>query len=218
MPTHIIRPDVMEPFEIGAFIVTLLAYPGANETQAQAVAARALSTLAVRAQCSQSPESEPGWRRARPEYFTLDDKAIRRALRQLRRRLRDRMIAARMSLGYFEEGITGRPPALPPEMARLSLNELSKLVLPQSGESNPDNLEKRAWRASLPVCHIAAALQVLMRASADSPEIDAIGYPLCDGDLHRSVIEFAQFHEDMVLKDPRFGVKAENLIRLRLAE
>lgn len=120
-------------------------------------------------------------------------------------------------LGYFEEGITGRPAGLPPEMARLSLNELSKLVLAQSGESDADNVEERAWRRSLPVCHLAAALQVFMRASVNSPGIDSIGYPLGDDQLHRLVIEFAQFHEDMVLKDPRFGVKADDLVRLRYA-
>lgn len=98
MPTFVLRPNLMEPFEIGAFLIAVLAYPAANEAEARTAATTALCNLVVRTQCEHYPESEPGWRQAHPDYFTLDDKAIRRALRQLRRRLRDRMIAARMSL------------------------------------------------------------------------------------------------------------------------
>ena len=48
-------------------------------------------------------------------------------------------------------------------MQRLSLNELSKLVLSQSGESNSENVERRAWRETLPVIHLAAAMQIAAR-------------------------------------------------------
>jgi hypothetical protein len=217
MRTYVMRPDAMEPFEIGAFLLAVLAFPAAQESDARVAAAFALCNLAVAAQCAQFPDSEASWRKSHPEYFDLDDREIRGRLRQLKRRLRDRMIAARMSLGFFEEGITGCAATLPTGMVRLSLNELSKLALPQSGESNPENLEKRTWRASRGVFHIAAALQVSLRVSAQSPEIEALGYPLWDNELHRRVIEFAQFHEEMVLRDERFGVKPDELVHLRYA-
>jgi len=99
-------------------------------------------------------------------------------------------------------------------MLRLSLNELSKLVQSQSGESDPENIERRAWRESRPVIHLAAAIQTLLRIMG--PDQEKVGYPLDNASLHEMVVQLAEFNEQIVLSDERFGVRPENLVRIRL--
>ena len=121
-----------------------------------------------------------------------------------------------MSFGFIEHVITGVVPKLPPPMTRLSLNELSKLVQNQSNENDPENLEHRVWRKSRQVMHLAAALQVVLRVQAHATDLETLGYDLEDEELHRTVIDLAHAYEAIVLGDARFGVKADQLIRLRM--
>jgi hypothetical protein len=58
------------------------------------------------------------------------------------------MIAGRMGIGFLKEAVTGQVPA---GLKRLSINELAELVLDDAGYSEPQNVETRIWRPSLPV-------------------------------------------------------------------
>src|SRR5208282_4703115 len=162
-------------FETGAILLSILAFPAPAEEEASKKAAEALCADVLRVTVANYPDRAADWRVAYPVYAVIDKAESRRRLRTLRRRLRDRMVASRMSLGFFEEGITGRPARLPPAMLRLSLNQLSELVQSQSGESITENIERRAWRDSRPVIHLAAAMQIVIRAMA--PDQEAVGYP-----------------------------------------
>jgi hypothetical protein len=56
-------------------------------------------------------------------------------------------------------------------------------------------------------------MQIAMRATAlDQAEFD---YPLDNGPLHDEIIRLAQFHEEIVLSDRRFGVQPAQLVRVR---
>jgi hypothetical protein len=204
----------LEPFEIGARLLALVAYPAAEELDGRKEAAEALCAETIRATCAEYPENAPQWREAYPTYSAIDDRETRRRLRTFPRRLNHRMLAARMSLGFLEQGLTGESPRLPDGMQRLSLNELSKLVMVQTHQSHAENIEHRIWRATRPVIHIASAMQVIARASGSIS--NDIGYPLDDFPLHRLVIEWAEFHEKLILADSRFGVKPDDLVRVRL--
>ena len=125
------------------------------------------------------------------------------------------MVAARMSFAFFGEGLTGQPAKLPPSMRRLSLNELSKLVLSQSGQSDPENVERRPWRDARPVIHLAAAMQLAAMIFSRRQDA-AFGYNIHDSDLHSFTVSLAELHEQIVLSDQRFGVQADSLIRIRL--
>jgi len=202
-----------QPFEIGAMLLAILAFPSGTEDKLCQDAKEALCADVVRATISADLKSAAEWRAAYPAYAGLDAKESRRRLRTFERRMRDRMVAARMALGFLEEGISGVPARLPFSMARHSINELSKLVASQSGQSDPENVERRTWRDTRPVIHLASAIQVLMRRRAPGPQ--PFGYRLDDAQLHGEVIELARFHEQKVLCDPRFGVRDEQLIRIR---
>lgn len=73
-----------------------------------------------------------------------------------------------MARGFFQEALTNAPVLLPKGMTQLSLNELSKLVLRESGQSDPANIEKRAWTQSRLVIHLAAAFDPYGRWAASS--------------------------------------------------
>ena len=214
-PDFLLDPDDMEDFEIGAWLVAILAFPGASEHDLRQAAAEALCAGMVRVTIEADPSVAEGCRATYPLYASIDPREERRRLRTLNNRLKRRMVAARMSLGFLEQGITGEPPKLPEGMTGLNLDALSRLVQPQTYESDPQNLENRVWRTSLPVIHLAAAMQWMLRYLNPGTDEANIGYPLEDDDKHAFVIELAERYEPLLLADRRTGVTAEKMIRVR---
>src|SRR6185437_9999025 len=94
-----------EPFEIGAKMLALLAFPGCAEIDDWRLATEALCSNVIRATSAADPENSAKWRAEYPVYATIDEKESRRRLRKLPTRLRDRMIAARLARLYFGEAI-----------------------------------------------------------------------------------------------------------------
>ena len=66
----------------------------------------------------------------KPIYAFRLEQDISRDLRTLERRMRDRMIAGRMGIGFLKEAVTGR---VPEGLKRLSINELAELVRDDAG-------------------------------------------------------------------------------------
>lgn len=213
--TFTLDPGRLESFEIGSLLLAILAFPGADEEVALKEAAEALCARQLRTTIAVDRRRMRDWKAAFPDYAAIDEPERRRRLRTFQRRLRHRMLASKMSLAFFEEGITKRPAKRPSWMKRLSINELSKLILPESHQGHSENLERRVWHDSRPVIHLAAATQIAMRVMV--PDTKEVGYPLDNGRLHAAVIQLAEFHEEIVLADPRFGKAREELIRVRLA-
>ncbi len=207
--------QALADFEIGAGLFGTLAWPGPNDYDAQWKAAEALCARTIRLTCEAHPNRAEYWRSTYPEYAAVDEKECRRRLRTFVRRLRDRMTAARMALGYLQEARTGQPAILAAGMARLSLNELSKLVMSERGLTEPEMLERHVWRQSLPVIHLAAAFQMVGRMCAIDGLQFACGYPLDDANIHAAIINLAADYEQVVLGDKRFGVDPGVLIRVR---
>ena len=211
---YLLVPSQYEPFEIGATLIAILAFPGCYETNARRQAFEALCAHVVRATCEAEPEKATEWSERFPAYAAIDAKESRRRLRTLRRRLRDRMVAARMALGYFDEalrhmfasigeaypdlkpeigGVELRPTPFPDGLARHSVNALMEYHFPHSNEEGRHNREHRMWHSSLPVIHLAVAFHVLGRHLQSGAETFA--YKLDDLDLHRRVLALAEVHE-----------------------
>ena len=218
-PVRIVLFDfaVMEDFEVGAGLLALLAFPGVADFEKRWKAAEALCAWQIRETIAGSPMTADVWRQTFPNYAHLSKGEERRRLRTLRRRLKDRMWAARMSLGFFQEALTNEPVSLPAELRNLSLDALSAYV--KKSERAPtdstENFEHRVWRASRPVIHLAAALQVVLRRHAEIPDDIGGNYPLDRGDLHREVIALAEAHEPLVARHMGFGKRPIRLIRVR---
>src|SRR3979490_755858 len=86
---------------------------------------------------------------------------MKRDLRTLYRRHRHRMIAGRMAIAFLQKA-SGITPKVPGTTGRLSIDALCTLVADDAGYTEPENVETRIWRPSLPVIHVAAALQLLL--------------------------------------------------------
>jgi hypothetical protein len=213
----LLDPNQLEPFEIGAALIAMLGFPGSHEIDARRGAFEALCADVVRATCEAEPQKAADLRDRFPTYAAIDARESRRRLRTLRRRLRDRMFAARMALGYFDEATrhmfasmgeaypdlkpeTGdvelRPTPLPNGLARHSANALIQYHFPHANEDGWQNREHRMWHSSLPVIHFAVAVHVLGRHSQSGAETFA--YNLDDLDLHRRVLALAEVHETAV--------------------
>ena|SRR6185437_1520156 len=207
-----------EPFEIGAKMLALLAFPGCAEIDDWRLATEALCSNVIRATSAADPENSAKWRAEYPVYATIDEKESRRRLRKLPTRLRDRMIAARLARLYFGEAIRKgvtvgqRHPGLtvelgdvdswlatkPEEVVRNSLNELFRFHFPGLSEEARHNREHRIWRKTAPVIHLAEAMDFVGTELGSAP---AFGYRLEDLNLHQRVLARAEAYETVLLDE-----------------
>jgi hypothetical protein len=213
MRVYDLDPNEMEPFEIGAYLFAILAFPEDPERIEAAVTANCSAYL--RAYAKMDPVVGRALFNRHPRYFNINDPEARREPRTFQRRLSDRAIAGKMALGFFEEGLTGQRATLPAGMASLSLNELSKLVQPESGISDPDMVGRRMWRKSVPVIHLASAMQVWARYKELDPAVRNVPHRIDDAEANQAIIAIAQIHERIVLGDRRFGKGHTDIIRIR---
>jgi hypothetical protein len=199
------------PFEVGAQILSILAFPG-DADRAKA-AAQAWCAELVQAHLKAFPDMAGEIRADHPHFASMFEWEIRRGLRSAKTQLRNRSVAARMSRAFFLENVYSKPAELPDGMRRPSLNQLCILVQRESGQSDPENTEKRIWRSSRHIIHLAAAFdrELGVRAVNDNDlRID-------DHELMARVLRRAEWHEQFVLRDRRFGVSADDLIRVRVS-
>jgi hypothetical protein len=205
--------DRLEVYEAGALLVTLLAYPEQSEETHSEVHA-SLCAHALRVRCALDPDWALPSQPMKPIYALRRQDENDRFLRTLERRVRDRMIAGRMAIGFLKEAVTGE---IPPGLKRLSINELARLVLDDIEYTEPENVETRIWRPSLPVIHLASALQLMVHLA--DPVIGSIGLESLL--LGRNVIELlihaAEYHEGLISQSRHLRVAPESLIRFRLA-
>ena len=118
-----------------------------------------------------------------------------------------------MGIGFLKEAVTGQVPA---GLKRLSINELAELVLDDAGYSEPQNVETRIWRPSLPVIHLATALQLLLHLG--DPQIGPIGYEalLLGRGVIELVIRTVEYHRVLFTQCRSLRLDPESLIRIRL--
>jgi hypothetical protein len=212
-PIHTYDFSKIEVFEAGASLLTLLAYPGENCENERNQLHISLCALAVRATYPSDTESAFRPQLIKPIYAFRTEREIKRDLRTLRRRHRDRMIAGRMAIAFLKKA-NGITPKLAGGDERLSIKRISELVLEDAGYTEPENVETRIWRPSLPAIHLAAAIQILLN---ESPT------PIGAGDLlhHRPLIEWvvrsAEEFESVFACSRNRGIDASKLIKVRLA-
>jgi hypothetical protein len=215
MTLHFIDFNRLDVYEAGAWLVTRLAYPDADdETQGHVHASLCSHALRVRS------EIEPDWairpQATKPIYSLRSPHDCNRALRTLERRMRHRMVAGRMAIAFLKEALPGHPLILPAGMKRLSINQLAELVLDHSQFTDPDNVETRIWRPSLPVIHLCSAVQIFL--SQLEPEIGPVVLEalLLDRDAIELVIRTAVYHETVLAQSRHLRIDPDKVIRIRL--
>jgi hypothetical protein len=210
--THTYDFSKTEVFEAGASLLTLLAYPEANRQEKRTELHTSLCALAVRAIHPLDTESALRPQAIKPIYAFRTEREILADLRTVYRRHRDRMIAGRMAVAFLKKahGIT---PKLPGTTGRLSINAVCELVLADAGYADTENVETRIWRPSLPIIHVAAAVQVLLQAS---PTPIRIGHLMNNRALIERVVREAEEYEQSFARSRFRGIDASKLIKIRL--
>jgi hypothetical protein len=206
------RPEV---YEIGARLVTWLAFPGEEESEERRGRVHAsLCAYALRAKYETDPEWLVAPQPIKPIYALRPQWDIDRDLKTLERRLRDRMIAARMAIGFLKEAITGEVPKLPAGIKRMSVNQMALLVLGDAGFTDPENVESRIWRPSLPVIHLATAIQLMLQLAEPETGL-GLEVLLLDRKIIDLVVRTAEYHRSVIVQS-RLQIDPEKLIRFSL--
>jgi hypothetical protein len=152
-----------------------------------------------------------------PRYVFRDRKTIDRDVAFVAKRLGERMVAGRMAIPFFQRAALGAAGSLPNGIKRLSVNQMAGLVLKDAGQSEPTNVERRYWAPSRPVIHLAAAAAII------GPQLQKAGKSIFLETFlfHRAFIEcvmqLAEELEALAGKDPKFPIKADQLIRCRIS-
>lgn len=201
-------------WEAGALVLSWLAYPNGSD-----VALRDRYRLALCKTCLQYPALILGSgidpAAIDPSYAALPMAKARAWSKAGSKKLRDREIAARMALPFLMQPKFGEAPTLPPGQRKLKVEEMAKIYRPQSGESDSDNVRKRAWARSKPVLALAVAFRLYGRWAQET-----FGLPGREEEIMLSpnvlvqVLALADGHEGHLLKALR--VRPEQLVRFRL--
>ena len=154
----------------------------------------------------------------KPLYALRTPREVRKDLRTLRRRLRDRTAAGRMAIGFLKEAVGGGVTELAAGPSRVSINQLARLVLDDTGQIDPENVETRTWRQSLPAIHIASAIQEFLHLT--EPEMGKLGLEtfLLNRWAIECVVRGAEFHASIIAHSPHLPIDPARLIRVRLAD
>ena len=216
MSVRLIDFNRLQVYEAGALLLTLLAYPDASdETQGNVHLSLCTHALRVRS------EIEPDWallaQPIKPIYALRSQRDCNRDLRTIERRMRDRMVAGRMGIAFLREALPGRVLELSAGVKRLSINQLAELVLDDTQSADSPNIETRIWRPSLPVVHLASAIQVyLTLREADTPRI-GLETLLLNRAMIESVILGAAYHETLMAQSRHLRFDPKKMIKIRLA-
>ena len=222
MVVHLIDFHRIAVYEAGAALISVLAYPGDGDEELRAGVHASLCHHALRVLCA---IEEPDWALSpqlmKPLYALRTPDEVRKDLRTLQRRLRDRMAAGRMAIGFLKKAVGGMT-ELAGGPSRVSINQLVRLVLDDTGQIDPENVETRIWRQSLPAIHIASTIQVYLQLA--EPEMGKLGLKLGLETflLNRGAIEWvvreAELCASIIEQSPHLPIDPTRLIRVRLAD
>ena len=208
----------LEVYEAGALLVTLLAYPGESEHEEERRSRvhTSLCACALRAIYEVDPDRAVSPQLIKPIYAFQTERNCSLGLRTLPRRLRHRMIAARMAYPFLKEAESGQAPQLPAPLRRLSLNAMAELVLEDAGHSDPENVETRIWRQSRPVIHLASAVHGYLHLVEAKTKPNGLGPLMTSRQVIEYVIRSAEYCASLVARSEGLRVDPEQLIKIRL--
>jgi hypothetical protein len=207
----------LEPFEIGARLLALLAFPAPGERKRRYGIEGALCSEIIARTCDDQPETADA---IRVRYRRYTKRKQRVSLGSFQKRLNKAMFAGTMALGYLEEGISGQSAKLPTTMPSMSFRNLARHVAQRDGlvdDLNNSHYEeairmfvKRTWHPWYPVLHLASAFQVACRMY--SMEAEGMPYDIHNLAAHKAVVAYAQMHAAVICREPQLSKVAEQLV------
>jgi len=210
----------MPDFMTGALVLSILAWP----TSAEVVPFRRISQELMAEVLRQTKRSNPGaidnQRRLWPQcdWNALLARADKRRMASgsLQKRLKQRMVAAKMAIGLTHDELFGQPARLPPSLTGLSIDQLANLVGRETAIDDAENVEKLVWRKSLPIIHLATSIQLILTGQGGDQR--SVPCDTQDIDFFRRAVLLACRLEPMVLAHPAINITADKLTRVRWFE
>jgi hypothetical protein len=202
-----------EAYECGARLLMALSYVKEAESARNVERFRSLCGRALWGRHIVNPDDVIT---AKPLYLFRDQKTIDGDVAQVAKRLGNRFVAGRMAIAFLQHAVLGENYCLPTGIKRLSLNELSEFVLEDAGQADANNVETRIWRPSRPVIHLAAAAVIAASQRSNAAKEVALELFLVNRPHIEQVVRIAVELEALIASDPKFPVKADQLIRFRL--
>ena len=207
-------PAVLPDFATGALINAILAWPTFAEAAHFNQVSEELMAGAIRITAPEVIGSiTANWPQLNWHSITTRSRKKRPALGGLQKRLNQRMAAARAGIGMSYEKLFGTAAVLPPGMTALSINQLCQLISGDVSIDDPDNIEKLVWRRSLPILHLAMAVQLLL--AARHGDRAASGVNLDDIDFYREAVILGAHFEDLVHEHPGIAITRDRMTLLR---
>ena len=202
-------PGECSNVETGARYFATLAFPGAHERSDREHGAAAKAALylheANRVDDCDDPFADPRLN----ELVSLDPRWCRARVRTMIRRLADRADVARAVRPWIREVLDDEHRAMP-EVKKFTQRQIA-FYLCGGDVAKADNFQKRVWRPSRPVLHMAVAQDLgLSLSGAHEP----INVDLASINLIGAMVEIANQLVPRLCSDRRFGVSESNLISL----
>lgn len=210
----------LNTYEAGALFLTHLAYPEKTASDKQLGGIyTSLCAIAQKQICCDSNKDDNTPQLVVPAYALRDESQILKDLKAFPRRMRDRAVAGRMGAFFLKKAAMpeGSDIGLPQCISRVSLNQVAAAVLEDSKNSEPENVETRIWRPSLPVIHIAVAIQVMLQDIAKAGVTDEVNfmYLMLDPFFVTYIISQAESYIPLITKND-LPIAANKLTRFRV--
>ena len=221
-----LRLDGDAPYEAGAALLTALAWPEMiDDADAMGKRHAALCQMYVTAQiecqaarAETDPSAAVDLAAIKPLYLTQPHKWVSTFDDELHRQLDDRMMAARVAIPFLRQA-AGLPVQLPPGVKRLSLDQITNMVLDDklTREKDVKNFQARVWRPSRPVIHIASAIAVTL----DHAERQGVGFTVGDlflrSNLIADVVRLSGQYAELIPAITTIDMQPDKLIHLAIA-
>ena len=216
--TYLINLSAPQPYESQALIVATLARPSANEVGEREKLYLSLCSWLIRERAARDPVWADELQPMTPRHACRREDDIKRDMKTLDRRLRDRITAGYIAVGFLKEAESGLKPTLPNGVNRLNIEQMATSVLGDLGMADTGNVRARVWAPSLPVIHLCSAwvtlVQDMTRAGQPSPHLlQAIQ----ERDLLIQLVARAELHVPL-LERSRRRIKAGSLTRFKFAQ
>jgi hypothetical protein len=203
-------------YESGATLLAVLAYPVDDADESRRMAAHAsLCHHALKIQYSNDLD-DWGAKAVKLPHVFRDPRLAARETRIVQKRLCERLVAGRMAVPFLQRAELGYVPVLPAKIKRLSLKQMCEFVQDDAEQSDAQNVKRRYWDPSRLVIHIAAAAAVVGQEQVRAGKDLDFTQLLLRRDLIEDIVRRAELFETLITGDPKFPVKADSLIQLRL--
>ena len=168
-------PGECSNIETGARFFATFALPGVDEAEARQDAAAAMVTSYLHA-ANRIDQTEAPFLDSRLNAFAQrSPEWAKPVFNAVKRRLRYRLLLARGLRPWILQGL-GQAPKTVPTIKKFTQRQIS-LFLNGNDAQRADNFQKRVWRPSRPVIHVAVACDLALCETGGEQTVISVNWP-----------------------------------------